>query len=127
LILESVAVRESPPFDAVAIAALREANQRMADSADDAHAAARADDDFHRGLTAGCRDVHLLAVLDVVRTALLKYERLYMLSPQRLAGSVAEHEAIVEALEAGDHVLAAERVRANFTSNMPTADAPFRE
>ena len=35
LILEGVAVRESPPFDAEAIAALRAANQRLLDSAGD--------------------------------------------------------------------------------------------
>ena len=122
LILESVAVRESPPFDAGAIAALRAANQRLADSAEDPAAAAEADDEFHGLLTAGCADANLLAVLGVVRNALLKYERLYMLSPERLARSVGEHEAIVAALEAGDHVLAAERVRANFTSGLPAAD-----
>jgi DNA-binding GntR family transcriptional regulator len=38
-----------------------------------------------------------------------------MLSPERLAQSVGEHEAIVAALECGDHALAADRVRVNFT------------
>lgn len=127
LILESVAVRESPPFDADAIAALRAANQRMADSAGDPTAAALADDEFHRRLTAGCSDRHLQGVLDVVREALLRYERLYLLSPDRVAGSVREHEAIVAALEAGDHSLAAERVRANFTSGLPASDSQLKD
>jgi DNA-binding GntR family transcriptional regulator len=127
LILEGVAVRESPPFDAEAIAALRAANRRLAESTDDAAAAALADDEFHRRLTAGCGNSHLLAVIDLVRNALLSYERLYLLSPERLAGSVGEHEAIVAALEAGDHDLAAERVRENFTSGLPTVEAPLKE
>jgi DNA-binding GntR family transcriptional regulator len=126
LILEGVAVRESPPFDAETIAALRASNRRLLDSAGDPGAAALADDEFHRRLTAGCDDAHLLEVVDLVRKALLGYERLYMLSPERLARSVDEHEAIVAALESGDHVLAADRVRENFTSGMPASDAPLK-
>jgi DNA-binding GntR family transcriptional regulator len=119
LVLEAVAVRESPPFDADAIAELRAANQRMVESGGDGPAAALADDQFHRRLTAACGNPRLLEVVDLIRKALLDYERTYMLSPERLATSVAEHEAIVAALEAGDHELAAERVRENFTSGMP--------
>jgi DNA-binding GntR family transcriptional regulator len=122
LMLEGVAVRESPPFDAGAIAAMREANRRLRDSADDPAAAVRADDEFHRHLTARCDNPHLLEVVELVRKALLGYERVYMLSPERLARSVDEHEAIVAALESGDHALAAERVRENFTSGMPAPD-----
>jgi DNA-binding GntR family transcriptional regulator len=127
LILEGVAVRESPRFDAEAIAELREANQRLKDSADDATAAAQADDDFHRRLTAGCQNANVLRVVDLVRKALLGYERLYLLAPERLAGSVAEHEAIIQALEAGDHNLAAERVRENFTSGLPEPEARIED
>jgi DNA-binding GntR family transcriptional regulator len=127
LILEGVAVRELPPFDAEAIAELRAANQRIRDSEADATAAAQADDDFHRRLLAGSQNAHLLEVVDLVRKALLRYERLYMLSSERLARSVEEHEAIIAALEAGDHVLAAERLRENYTSGLPDVDAHIRE
>jgi DNA-binding GntR family transcriptional regulator len=127
LILEDVAVRDSPPFDAAAIASLRSANRRMLDAAGDPGAAAQADDEFHRLLTAGCGDAHLLEVVDLVRNALLGYERLYMVSPERLARSVGEHEAIVAALEAGDHALAAERVRANFTSGLPGLESQIAD
>jgi DNA-binding GntR family transcriptional regulator len=127
LLLEATAIREAPPFDAEAIAALRAINQRVRDSQGDAAAAAQADDDFHRRLLAGCRNAHLLEVVDLVRKALLGYERLYMLSPQRLALSVEQHEAIVAALEAGDHALAADRLRENFTSGLPTVEVPLEE
>jgi GntR family transcriptional repressor for pyruvate dehydrogenase complex len=126
LILEGVAVRESPPFDAETIGALRASNRRLHDSAGDPTAAAQADDEFHRRLTAGCDNAHLLEVIDLVRKALLGYERLYMLSPERLARSVDEHEAIVAALEAGDHAAAADRVRDNFTSGLPAPGAPLK-
>jgi DNA-binding GntR family transcriptional regulator len=127
LILEAVAVRESPPFDEEATAALRAANRRMADATGDPIAAARADDDFHRRLTAGCGNPGLLEVVDLVRKALLGYERLYMLSPERLAQSVGEHDSIVAALEAGDHALAADRVRENFTSGLLTVEEPLQD
>lgn len=127
LILEALAVRESPPFDAQAIAALRAANQRLLESAGDASAAALADDDFHRRLTADCGNQRLLDVVDPVRRAMLAYERVYMLSPERLARSVEEHEAIVAALERGDHERAAELVRENFKSGMPEVEAQLRE
>jgi DNA-binding GntR family transcriptional regulator len=122
LILESVAVRDAPPFDAEAIAALRAANQRLADSPDDATAAALADDEFHRRLTAGCGNPRLLEVADLVRRALLGYEREYLVSPERLAQSVREHEAVIAALESGDHGRAAERLRENYTSGMPAPE-----
>jgi DNA-binding GntR family transcriptional regulator len=99
----------------------------MRDSAGDAAAAALADDEFHRGLTAGCDNRRLLEMVDLVRKALLEYERTYMLSSDRLARSVAEHEAIVAALEAGDHELAAQRVRENFTSGMPPSAGPAQD
>ena len=127
LILEGVAVRESPRFDAQAIAELRAANERIRDAAGDASAAAQADDDFHRRLTAACENQRLLEVVELVRHALMRYERLYMLSPERLARSVAEHEAIVQALEAGDNALAAERLRENFTSGLPDLEADIRD
>jgi len=127
LMLEGVAVRDSPPFDDEAIAALRDANRRLRDSAGDAAAAALADDEFHRRLTAGCANSHLLELVDLTRKALLSYERLYMLSPERLAQSVEEHDAIVAALEQGDHALAADRVRENFTSGLPGLEAPLED
>jgi DNA-binding GntR family transcriptional regulator len=123
LMLEGVAVRESPRFGDEAIAALRAANQRLRDSAGDAMAAALADDEFHRRLTAGCGNARVLELIDLARKALLSYERLHMLSPERLAHSVDGHEAIVAALERGDNALAADRVRENFTSGLPMLEA----
>ena len=127
LILEGVAVRESPPFDADGIAELRAANRRLSESAGDPAAAAEADDAFHRRLTAACTNAHLLEVVDLVRKALLRYERVYMLSRERLARSVEEHEAIVAALDAGDHELAAERLRLNYTSGLPDLEAQLQD
>jgi DNA-binding GntR family transcriptional regulator len=127
LILEALAVRESPPYDAETIAELRAANRRLLESAGDATAAALADTQFHRRLTAGCGNPRLLEVIEPVRRALLGYEREYMLSPERLARSVDEHEAIIAALERGDHALASDLVRQNFTTGIPELEAQLRQ
>jgi DNA-binding GntR family transcriptional regulator len=127
LILEALALRESPPFDAEAIAGLRAANKRLLDSAGDAEAAALADDDFHRRLTANCRNPRVLEAVDPVRRSMLAYERVYMLAPERLARSVEQHEEILAALERRDHARAADLLRENFTSGMPELEAQLRE
>jgi DNA-binding GntR family transcriptional regulator len=119
LLLESVAVRDAPPYDAATLEELREINARMRASAGDSAEAALADDAFHRRLIAGCGNERLLAVVDPVRRALLRYERVYMLSPNRLARSAAQHDAIVDALQLGDQEAAAELVRRNFTTALP--------
>jgi DNA-binding GntR family transcriptional regulator len=119
LLLESIAVRDCPGYGPEVLAELRGANDRLRASAGDGTDAALADDDFHRRLTAECGNPRLLAVLDPVRRALLRYERVYMLEPHRLARSAAQHDAIVDALELGDREAAAELVRRNFTSALP--------
>ena len=119
VVLESLAIRQSPPFTAGTIAALRHANARLAASAGDPGAAIMADDDFHTHLTADCGNDHLLAALRPIRRALLRYERVYMRDPSRIERSVDQHEAIVAALEAGDHAGAAQRLRENLAGGLP--------
>jgi DNA-binding GntR family transcriptional regulator len=121
VVLESLAIRQAPPFDAGGIAELRAANARMlaAAAAGDPAAAIVADDDFHRRLTADCGNAHLLAALDPVRRALMRYERVYMREPSRVERSVAQHDAIVAALERGDHAEAAQLLRGNLSGGLP--------
>jgi DNA-binding GntR family transcriptional regulator len=118
LLLEATAIRDAPGMEPAALAELRAANERLR-ATEDAGEASRADDEFHRRLTAGCGNEQLLAVLDPVRRALLSYERVYMDSAERRARSVAQHDAIVAALERGDQAGAAALVRENFTSALP--------
>jgi DNA-binding SARP family transcriptional activator len=119
VVLEGLAIRQAPPFDASGIAKLRAANERMRAAAGDPAAAIMADDDFHRRLTADCGNPHLLAALDPIRRALLRYERVYMREPARVERSVAQHEAIIEALARGDHAEAAQRLSANLAHGLP--------
>ena len=76
LVLESVAVRDAPPYDAAAIRRMREANATL-EAARDAEEGARADDYFHQRLTEGCGNQRLLDVVRPLRQALMAYERVY--------------------------------------------------
>jgi DNA-binding SARP family transcriptional activator len=117
--LESIAVRQSPALDRSTLDALRGANARMRAALHDSSAAIVADDDFHALLTGACANEPLLAALRPVKRALLRYEQVYMLEPDRVECSVAQHDAIIAALERGDHALAAQRVRENLTGGLP--------
>ena len=126
LVLESVAVRDAPPYDAATLEGMREANAAL-EVAGDPMAGARADDLFHQRLTEGCGNQRLLDVVRPLRQALLEYERVYFTTPERRSRSVAQHAAIVDALAAGDQQRAAALVRDNFTTALPELTAELDE
>jgi DNA-binding SARP family transcriptional activator len=119
VVLESIAIRQSPAFSSQALQGLRDANRRMRSATHDAMAAMLADDDFHTRLTAGCESEPLLAVLRRVKRALLRYEQVYMTEAVRVERSVAQHDEIIRALERGDQAEAAQRLRRNLTLGLP--------
>jgi DNA-binding GntR family transcriptional regulator len=119
VVLESIAVRQSPPFAANDLDAMRDANARMLEAQNNPCAAIVADDEFHALLVGACGNERLLATLRPVKRALLRYEQIYMLDPDRVQRSVAQHATIIAALEAGDHAQAAQRVRENLTGGLP--------
>jgi DNA-binding SARP family transcriptional activator len=119
VVLESIAIRQSPAFEPAAIEGLREANRRMRAAQRDPAAAVLADDDFHARLTAGCTSEPLLAVLRPVKRALLRYEDVFMREAVRIERSAAQHDEIIRALERGDHADAAQRLRRNLTGGLP--------
>ena len=118
VVLESLAIRQSPPFGPAALDALRWANQRLRRSAADPFGASAADDDFHAALIAACGDEPLRAALRPVKRALLRYEHYYMADPERIARSAEQHDGIIAALERGDHAEAAQRLRDNLTGGL---------
>jgi DNA-binding GntR family transcriptional regulator len=111
LILEGLALRRTRAFDAADVARLRAAALRARLVVNDPAAAARAEDDFHRRLVERCGDARLLAVLTPVHDALLEYRRAAPVG-------ASDPEAIVAALESGDHEAAALRLRATFASTL---------
>jgi DNA-binding SARP family transcriptional activator len=118
VVLESLAIRQSPPFGTAALDALRWANERLRRARSDPYAASTADDDFHAALIAACGDEPLRAAMRPVKRALLRYEHFYMADPERIDRSAAQHDEIIAALERGDHAEAAQRLRDNLTGGL---------
>jgi DNA-binding GntR family transcriptional regulator len=117
-ILESLALRHSPLFGEDALSELRAANARFRAAVGEPPALMAADDDFHQRLTADCGNARLLEVLHRMRRELLPYERAFMVDASRIERSAAQHDAIIAALEAGDHGAAGARVRDNFMTGL---------
>jgi DNA-binding GntR family transcriptional regulator len=115
-LLESLAVRLAPPFDASRRARLRAANARLR-AARDPVSAAIADRDVHRRLVEAGADEALRAVLEPVEAALRPVRATHPPGP---AAHAAEHDAVIEALAAGDNALAAERLRTHVAGRLPT-------
>jgi DNA-binding GntR family transcriptional regulator len=124
-ILETLALRQAPPFRAAALSELRAANAELRAAVGDPPAAIAADYAFHDHLTRDCGNPGLLTVLGSIKRALVPYERAYMLDAERIERSASQHDEIIAALEAGDHGRASELVRENFVSSLPDVASQF--
>jgi DNA-binding GntR family transcriptional regulator len=122
LMLEAIAVRDAAPCTPDAIARMRGANGKLRD-AHDALDGSDADDEFHRALIADCGNPALLDVVAPVRRALLPYERVYFADAERRIRSADQHDAIIDAVEAGDRRHASALVRENFTTALQDLQA----
>ena len=126
-ILETLALRHAPPFQASTLTELRAANAELRAAVGDPPAAIAADYAFHDRLTRDCGNPGLLAVLGSIKRALVPFERAYMLDAERIERSASQHDEIIAALEAGDHGRASELVRENFTSSLPDLASQFED
>lgn len=91
----------------------------------DAHAAAECADvdayeqanaDFHAALHAGCRNAYLVDQLATLRLRTAPYRRYRFQDPARLKRSWREHDALVDALLAGDEDRAEQCAQAHITA-----------
>jgi DNA-binding GntR family transcriptional regulator len=119
LLLEGLAVRTTAAFPPEALERLREINAELERDGHDAAAAATHDFRFHEELVRHCANEQLLATLRPLKRRLLRYELAYMALPRNVGRSVADHAAIVDALERGDRDAAAAAVEANFRDALP--------
>lgn len=137
-ILEALAVSLAPPFDAATIAELREANVRLrklagvAGSASaprgasagadattpNAAAVAVADHDFHRRLADPCGDEQLLTTLAPVRRSIYHLAVSATPTAADVQRAAADHDAVVDALVAGDHAAAAQLLREHIAAGL---------
>jgi DNA-binding GntR family transcriptional regulator len=119
LLLEGLAVRTTAAFPPEALTRLREINADLERDGQDAAAAATHDFRFHEELVRHCANDQLLATLRPLKRRLLRYELAYMALPRNVGRSVADHAAIVDALERDDRDAAAAAVEANFRDALP--------
>jgi DNA-binding GntR family transcriptional regulator len=118
-VLEALALSVAPAFDAVGIAELRMAGYRFRWSTEDASSLAVADHDFHSRLAERCGDERLLATLAPVRDALYRWQTRLEPDPEEVARAAREHDAIIDALAAGDHVTGSQLVREHVAGGLP--------
>lgn len=83
---------------------------------------------FHHACTLAAAGPRLLALLEVVKPQAERYNQLYAnVLPKRISATVAEHEAIIRCIRAGDADGARMAVEANYghgTSQLTTAMTP---
>jgi DNA-binding GntR family transcriptional regulator len=92
---------------------------RLRLAAADAAAVAKAEQDFHRELTARCGNARLLALLARVRRARRGPQERSAAAPARIWQCAAQHDTIIHALEHGDHASASRRVRTHLVGALP--------
>lgn len=88
---------------------------RVAAAAGDTDEYFRVNEDFHRAVYGASQNEFLAEQALVLHRRLRPYRRLQLRVRERMANSLAEHEAIVAAMVAGNADLAAERIRAHVT------------
>ena len=119
LLLEGLAVRNTPTYAPDTLARLREINADMQRDAGDPGAAAIHDHAFHEELVSNCGNEQLLATVRPLKRLLLRYELTYLSERRNVGRSVRQHAEIVDALERGDREAAAALVEANFRDALP--------
>ncbi len=129
-VLEALAARlAADVLSAADFGRLQELNgaMRAAGERGDAEAAGQLNWAFHEAL---CRPVgypRLLRTVSDLRDATRRFQALFSLVPERIAVSVAEHEAILEALKARDGALAEELVRRHCEGALALLRAHYRQ
>jgi DNA-binding GntR family transcriptional regulator len=118
ILLETLAVRTSPPPCPAAIDALRQANGRLA-VAPERVAVAAAEAEVHALLTEPCDDDRIVGLLDDARRGLARVARPRRFERLDVARAIREHAAIIDALAVGDRERAAERLRSHHLRRRP--------
>ncbi|MGJ0204225.1 FCD domain-containing protein [Leucobacter sp. gxy201] len=106
-----------------ALAALRDSLARMEGADGKPQAFVRADNDFHLALSAAAANTALADLLHVVRSLLHVYDDRAVQGIDAMTAAVAEHRAVLTAIEAGDEDQAASAM----ALHMGTASARLRD
>jgi len=114
--LEGLALSLAGPLLILDVEALREANMALAPLARRPLDAIGADTAFHALLLHRCPNRSLLRMIDSVRRRLLRYEFVYMADETLIDVSIAQHNAIIDAIARGDFDAAGKALDTNYES-----------
>lgn len=100
--LESLALSFAVPFQVPVLDELEQLNQRL--KRESLHALSRIETDaaWHQKLVSACGNDRLLEMTGQLRMIVRRFEIAYMQHSERVAESATDHEAIIEALRAGE-------------------------
>jgi DNA-binding GntR family transcriptional regulator len=116
--LEALALRSAAPIVKIDLPLLRQANRALDATRSDPRAAMEADAAFHRLLLARCPNARLMQLIESLKRQLKRYESIYMSDAPLIELSVAQHEAIIAAIENDDFAAAAAALGDNYDSGL---------
>jgi DNA-binding GntR family transcriptional regulator len=104
---------------------LAELNARMEKSSGDPVAIIEIDSEWHRTLVSDCPNAGLLKLIEQQRRILRRYEFAYMHLVEDISGSVADHTAILQKLEEGDHATAGTFARTHWVRSLTCLESAW--
>jgi DNA-binding GntR family transcriptional regulator len=100
--LEALALRSIGQLAVTTAPALRRINEELAAVAGDSERGQLLDHQWHDALLAACPNKRLLDLIARLKETVSRYERLYLRDASLVAGSVAQHLRVIQALEEGE-------------------------
>ena len=115
--LECLALRTAFPFVCETIPRLIRINRELA-RAKSARTAQQLDRVWHETLLHSCQNKRLLGIIDGLRLAIRRYERIYMSDVKLIPSSVTQHRRVIAALRNNDADLAVHMLQENWDLGM---------
>jgi DNA-binding GntR family transcriptional regulator len=125
--LEQLAITLTETFSAKALEGLSRLNDRMRGLGGDPHRAIELDSEWHELLVTQCGNQRLAEDLKRLRMTIRRYEYAYMSEEGLSKHSVAQHDAIIDALAAGDDLKAQAVVKDNIATSLAFFTAELRD
>lgn len=118
--LEALALRSIGQLAVTTAPELRRINEELAAAAGDSARGQLLDHQWHDALLADCPNKRLLDLIARLKETVSRYERLYMRDATLVAGSVAQHLRVIDALENGDLDQAVHELEENWRQALET-------
>jgi DNA-binding GntR family transcriptional regulator len=124
--LEALAIAEGGTLISASLPALMNANEKLRRAIHEPEQAVLADAAFHEALVTACPNIELRSLLDRFHQRAFRYEQLFMREGPLVERSVAQHEAIIQAISSGNIERAQAALQINYQSGMESVIARLR-